>query len=75
MTIINYLENLTPDTRVKIHLREKVKNSKYPKYQMIADTTADVLLKSTKEGFRNLTVVNTVNKPDYKFVVVENSLI
>lgn len=65
MTIINYLETLKPKTNVSIFLRKDNKN------HMIAATTADILLQSTKPGFRNLNVVDGVYLKEGIVVIVE----
>ncbi len=65
MTIIDYLKILTPKTNVSIFLRKDNKN------HMIAATTADILLQSTKEGFRNLNVVDGVYLTEGVVVIVE----
>ena len=70
MTVIKCLETLDPQTNVRIDLREKA-TGPYPKYQMIADTTAEVLIQSPKESFRNLNVVSTVRRAKGIWLVVE----
>lgn len=65
MTIIDYLKKLTPKTNVSIFLRKDNKN------HMIAATTADILLQSKKESFRNLNVVDGVYLTEGVVVIVE----